>query len=106
VRALVAVLAFTLAAAAPAAAAPRAPTRSEAWIARLVARTPAWPSPRAEGTPRVLSPAGRWTGGPVGLLVLGARRGWVRVLLPDRPNGRDAWIAARRVRLVRTRPGR
>ena len=102
-RALAALLALLTLGAAPAAAAPRAPTRSQAWIARLVAPTPAWPAPRAEGTPRILSPAGRWTGGPVGLLVLGTRRGWVRVLLPDRPNGRHAWIKASRVRLARTR---
>jgi lipoprotein-anchoring transpeptidase ErfK/SrfK len=80
-----------------------APTRSAAWIARLVAPTPAWPAPRAAGAPRTLSPLGRWTGGPVGLLVLEARGEWLRVLLPNRPNGRSAWIKAQRVRLVRTK---
>jgi lipoprotein-anchoring transpeptidase ErfK/SrfK len=91
---------------APAAAArdaPAAPTREAVWIARLVARTPAWSAPRAVGSPRMLAPLGRWTGGPVGLLVLEVRGTWLRVLLPDRPNGRSAWIAARRVRVVRTR---
>ena len=51
----------------------------------------------------MLAPLGRWTGGPVGLLVLEARGEWLRVLLPDRPNGRSAWINARRVRLSRTK---
>ena len=51
----------------------------------------------------MLAPLGRWTGGPVGLLVLEARGKWLRVLLPDRPNGRSAWIAPTRVRLGRTR---
>jgi lipoprotein-anchoring transpeptidase ErfK/SrfK len=82
---------------------PRSPTRSQAWIARLVARTPAWDAPRAEGTPHMLSPLGRWTGGPVGLLVLETHGDWVRVLLPGRPNGSAKWIKADRVRLVRTR---
>jgi len=80
-----------------------APTRASAWIARLVARTPAWDAPRAAGTPHMLEPLGRWTGGPVGLLVLEARDEWVRVLLPARPNGSSAWVKAERVRLVRTR---
>ena len=46
----------------------------------------------------MLAPLGRWTGGPVGLLVLEVRGTWLRVLLPKRPNGRSAWIdgAARR----------
>jgi lipoprotein-anchoring transpeptidase ErfK/SrfK len=40
-----------------------------------------------------------WDGGRVGLLVLGARRDgsgrlWVRVQLPERPNGRSGWIDA------------
>jgi hypothetical protein len=83
--------------------APAAPTRASAWIARLVARTPAWPAPRAEGTPHMLAPLGRSAGGPVGLLVLEVRDGWLRVLLPERPNGSSAWVKSDRVRLVRTR---
>ena len=51
----------------------------------------------------MLAPLGRWTGGPVGLLVLEAHGEWLRVLLPDRPNGRSAWINARRMRLSRTK---
>jgi lipoprotein-anchoring transpeptidase ErfK/SrfK len=80
-----------------------APTSKRAWIAQLVARTPAWPHPRPAGSPRMLEPLGRWTGGPVGLLVLEARGKWVRVLLPTRPNGSSKWVNAERVRLVRTR---
>src|SRR6185436_14414347 len=41
-----------------------APTRASAWIARLVARTPAWDEPRAAGSPHMLEPQGAWTGGP------------------------------------------
>jgi hypothetical protein len=88
---------------APSSRRPAPPTRAAAWIARLVARTPAWPGPRAAGSPRMLAPLGRWTGGPVGLLVLEARGKWLRVLLPDRPNGRLAWVNAHRVRLARTK---
>jgi lipoprotein-anchoring transpeptidase ErfK/SrfK len=48
-----------------------------------------------------------WDGGPVGLLVLAARRDdaghlWVRVQLPERPNGRAGWIDADYAKLSRT----
>lgn len=100
-----AAIAAAVAAPATAAAQSRAagPTRDSAWIARLVARTPAWDGPRAEGAPRMLEPLAAATGGPVGLLVLEVRDDWLRVLLPERPNGRSAWVTARRVRLSRTR---
>ena len=51
----------------------------------------------------MLSPLGRWTGGPVGLLVLKARPGWVQVRLPNRPNRAAAWVSAGRVVLRPTR---
>jgi hypothetical protein len=79
------------------------PTPEQAWVARLVARTPAWSAPRAQGSPRMLEPLSPWTGGPVGLLVLEVRGTWLRVLLPRRPNGASAWVSAERVRLSRTR---
>src|SRR5215468_4800853 len=49
----------------------------------------------------------RWNHGPVGLLVLArrtARNGqpWLRVRLPQRPNGAAAWIPANRTRLAST----
>jgi hypothetical protein len=48
-----------------------------------------------------------WDGGPVALLVLGARRDrdsrlWLRVQLPERPNGRSGWIDADFARLRQT----
>ena len=95
--------ALALVAGSAAADEPGAPTRSRAWIANLVAPTPAFKHPRAVGKPRRLWPLGAWTGGPVGLLVLRARNDWVKVLLPNRPNRSAAWIQADRVRLVRTR---
>jgi len=82
---------------------PSAPTRARAWIAELVARTPAWPHPRPAGSPRMLEPLGRWSGGPVGLLVLRARGAWVQVRLPNRPNRAAAWVSADRVVLRPTR---
>jgi lipoprotein-anchoring transpeptidase ErfK/SrfK len=106
VRAAVALAAAAIVAAAPATAhadAPAAPTKARAWIAQLVARTPAWPAPRPTGHPRMLDPLGRWTGGDVGVLVLRARGGWVKVRLPNRPNRAAAWIKADRVVLRPTR---
>ena len=88
--------ALVIAGAAPHAAdaSPGAPTRARAWIAELSAPTPAWRKPAAAGRARWLSPVGAWTGGPVGLLVVKARRGWVRVRLPTRPNTASAWVPA------------
>jgi lipoprotein-anchoring transpeptidase ErfK/SrfK len=101
--ALACAAALALAAGTAAADEPGVPTRTNAWIANLVAATPAFKHPRAVGKPRRLRPLGVWTGGPVGLLVLKARDDWVKVLLPNRPNRAAAWVQADRVRLVRTR---
>jgi lipoprotein-anchoring transpeptidase ErfK/SrfK len=54
-----------------------------------------------------ISPLGRWNRGPVGLLVLAERlepggRLWLRVRLPERPNGASAWIPADRTRITGT----
>jgi lipoprotein-anchoring transpeptidase ErfK/SrfK len=85
-----------------------APTASEAWIARLVAPTPIWRTAAPRHAVMTLSPAGEWVGGTVGLMVVGttrdaAGRRWLRVALPQRPNGRTGWLAADRVVLSRTR---
>lgn len=105
-RAAVAATAAAALLAAPATAqaeGPSAPTSKRAWIAELVGRTPAWPAPRPQGHPRMLEPLGRWTGGPVGLLLLRARGGWVKLRLPNRPNRAAAWVKADRVVLRPTR---
>ena len=86
---------------------PRPLTPDRAWIAHLVAPVDARSAP-ANG-PRVtrigaLAPG---IGGPVGLLVLGERtrrhgQEWLRVRLPQRPNGASAWIPANRTQLAST----
>jgi lipoprotein-anchoring transpeptidase ErfK/SrfK len=86
----------------------QAPTASTAWIARLVAPTPVWRRAAPRALVMTLSARGAWTGGSVGLLVVGTRRDargrlWVRVALPARPNGRTGWVSADRVALARTR---
>jgi hypothetical protein len=87
--------------------APAAPTRSEAWIARVVHPALARSEPGGGGlvVARVDGLA-RWGGGPVGLLVLGTReadgRLWLRVRLPARPNGTAGWIPADFTTLSRT----
>jgi lipoprotein-anchoring transpeptidase ErfK/SrfK len=88
-------------AAAPIAAAePAAPTATLAWTATPTYPTAARSAPRP-GARRIarVTPTAAWDGGAVGLLVLGARedgsgRLWVRVQLPERPNGRSGWIDA------------
>lgn len=84
------------------------PTATSAWTARLVYPTVARAAPRpgARVTSRVGTVAA-WDGGPVALLVLGARRDpkgrtWLRVRLPERPNGRSGWIDADFARLRET----
>jgi lipoprotein-anchoring transpeptidase ErfK/SrfK len=84
------------------------PTPTVAWTATLTYPTAARSAPRrgARRIARVTTTAA-WDGGPVGLLVLGARRDgaghlWVRVQLPERPNGRAGWIDADYAKLSRT----
>ena len=91
-----------------AAAPPRVggPTAKLAWTAKVLYPTAARVAPRpgARRIARVTTTAS-WDGGPVGLLVLGGRRDrktgrlWVRVQLPERPNGRSGWIDADYARL-------
>jgi lipoprotein-anchoring transpeptidase ErfK/SrfK len=74
------------------AADPGAPTSKRAWIAHVVAPTAAT---RRPGSGRVVARIGThapWNGGPVGLLVLAAHERWLKVLLPQRPNGATGWI--------------
>jgi lipoprotein-anchoring transpeptidase ErfK/SrfK len=81
---------------------PAGPTFRWAWRARIVAPAVARAAPSSKARPRLrLGTAARWNGGPVGLLVLGAaedrrERPWLRVLLPQRPNGTTGWIPASR----------
>lgn len=84
------------------------PTAKSAWTATPTYPTAARSAPRrdARRIARVTTTAA-WDGGPVGLLVLGARhdsagRLWVRVQLPERPNGRAGWIDADYAKLSRT----
>ncbi len=64
--------------------------------ARLARRT----ALRAAPGGRTLAHAGRWTefGGRRVLAVTGRRGGWLRVVVPERPNGTHAWIRADRAR--------
>jgi lipoprotein-anchoring transpeptidase ErfK/SrfK len=85
---------------------PARPTREAAWIARVVAPARARATPGGRVVMRLATEA-RWNGGPVALLVLGARRDadggrWLRVLLPRRPTGATGWVSDERVRLRRT----
>jgi lipoprotein-anchoring transpeptidase ErfK/SrfK len=85
-----------------------APPRAvaEANIARIVAITPARSRLRGEAT-RTISPVAPLSGAQTQLRVVARRavdgRWFVRVLLPQRPNGASAWVAADRVKLLRTR---
>jgi lipoprotein-anchoring transpeptidase ErfK/SrfK len=91
-------------AAGPAAPAPAAVARAN--IARVVAPTPARPRLHGPAT-RTIGPVAPLAHGQAQLRVVARRavagRWFVRVLLPERPNGSSAWIAADRVVLLRTR---
>jgi lipoprotein-anchoring transpeptidase ErfK/SrfK len=79
------------------------PTWREAWIARVVAPVVAHRRPgRGRIVARIQTQA-PWNGGPVGLLVLGVRGRWLKVLLPKRPNGTSGWIARTRTVVRATR---
>jgi lipoprotein-anchoring transpeptidase ErfK/SrfK len=101
-------LADSAAAAPPAPLRVAAPTAKLAWTAKLTYPTAARSAPR-RGARKIgrVTPTAAWDGGPVGLLVLGAKRDetgrlWVRVQLPERPNGRAGWIDADYARLSPT----
>ncbi len=88
---------------------PTAPTPKLAWTARIVYPTVARAAPdgHARVTDRVATVAA-WNGGPVVLLVLAARRDasgelWLKVALPERPNGRSGWIDADYAQLATVR---
>ena len=85
------------------------PTAKLAWTAKVIYPTMARSGPRADAR-RVarVDTVAAWDGGPVGLLVLGARsekrsgRLWIKVQLPERPNGRSGWIDANYAKLSTT----
>ena len=86
----------------------RGPTRTQAWIAQVVAPVRAFARPRPSTPLARLGVRARWAGGPNQLLVLAARRDrlgrrWLRVRLPRRPNDAAGWIRADRTVLTRTR---
>jgi lipoprotein-anchoring transpeptidase ErfK/SrfK len=86
---------------------PGAPTRRAAWVARIIIRTPAMTAPRKGRIRAFIATSATGDGGPVDLLVLGARvlangTTWLRVLLPQRPNGTSGWIDSNLVELTRT----
>jgi lipoprotein-anchoring transpeptidase ErfK/SrfK len=77
--------------------APVAPTRAEAWIARVVHPTVARASPGGGAVLMQVGARAKWNNGPVGLLVLATQtdahgRLWLKVRLPIRPNGTNGWI--------------
>jgi lipoprotein-anchoring transpeptidase ErfK/SrfK len=88
---------------------PASPTESMAWTARVVYPVPARSAPRPDA--REVTPVFHYTAfsrRPQVLLVTGAatspdgRSRWVRVLLPRRPNGTQAWIPRAAVELSTT----
>ncbi|MFN8110877.1 MAG: L,D-transpeptidase [Thermoleophilia bacterium] len=95
--------------AAPAAAKPigTGPTDTRAWTARVELPTVgrAKPSSRAKVVARV-SQYAPYDGDPQVLLVLETARGpggpWYRLLLPNRPNGRSAWVSGSVLRVTAT----
>ncbi|HWH92338.1 MAG TPA: L,D-transpeptidase [Baekduia sp.] len=102
---------FALAAAgapeARAATGPRPPHAvAVANIARIVALTPARARLHGAAT-QTIDPIAPLSRGQTQLRIVARRmsggRWFVRVLVPQRPNGRSAWVAADRVRLLRTR---
>jgi lipoprotein-anchoring transpeptidase ErfK/SrfK len=103
--ALAALVAFpATGAASPARAIP--PAVASANVARIVAPTPA--RPRLDGAAtRTISPVAPLSHGQTQLRVVARRavggRWFVKVLLPERPNGASAWVAADRVKLLHTR---
>jgi lipoprotein-anchoring transpeptidase ErfK/SrfK len=86
---------------------PGGPTPRDAWVARIVIPTQARTAPGGGRVRTVIHASAVGDDGPVVLLVLGARSAadgvtWVRVLLPERPNGVSGWINSNLVELALT----
>lgn len=85
------------------------PTLRASWAARIVLPTAVRAAPRvAARRVGTLATRAAGTGGQVRLLVLGTRRDaagrrWLRVALPQRPNGRSGWIDANLAQVTRVR---
>jgi len=83
------------------------PSRADgATVARIVTPLRGRRRPDRPGGTRPISVQTSWSGQPTTLLVLAARtyeeREWVRLLLPERPNGSAAWVPAEDVVLSHT----
>jgi lipoprotein-anchoring transpeptidase ErfK/SrfK len=102
-RALVAgALLIALSAVPAQAATPAAPTPNLAYTAKIMIATNVFKLP-GKGIKMRLPTHAQWGGGPNVLLVLDTRNykgtTWLRVALPDRPNGSSGWIREDFVRL-------
>jgi lipoprotein-anchoring transpeptidase ErfK/SrfK len=84
------------------AATPSAPTARLAYTAKIMITTNVFKLP-GKGIKTSLPTHAQWGGGPNVLLVLDRRtyqgKEWLRVALPDRPNGSSGWIREDFVRL-------
>jgi lipoprotein-anchoring transpeptidase ErfK/SrfK len=103
--ALVAVPAHAVPAHAATPASPAAPTAKLAYTAKVLIKTNVFKRPGHNIKLRLPTHAA-WGGGPHVLLVLDSReykhKTWLRVALPDRPNGSSGWIREDFVRLSTT----
>jgi lipoprotein-anchoring transpeptidase ErfK/SrfK len=88
------------------AAKPAAPTAKLAYTAKIMIATSVYKLP-GKGIKSTLPTHAEWGGGPNVLLVLDRRnyqgKTWLRVALPDRPNGSTGWIREDFVRLATSR---
>jgi lipoprotein-anchoring transpeptidase ErfK/SrfK len=86
-------------------ATPAAPTAKLAYTAKIMIATNVFKRP-GKGIAVRLPTHASWGGGPHVLLVLDTRtyrgKAWLRVALPDRPNGSSGWIREDFVRLSTT----
>lgn len=109
-RALLASAVLTALSVAPAyaetnASTPSAPTAKLAYTAKILITTNVFKQP-GKGIETSLPTHAQWGGGPHVLLVLDSRefkgKTWLRVALPERPNGSSGWIREDFVRLGTT----
>ena len=103
--ALLAALSAAPAHAATDATTPSAPTAKLAYTAKILITTNVFKQP-GKGIETSLPTHAQWGGGPHVLLVLDSRefkgKTWLRVALPERPNGSSGWIREDFVRLGTT----
>jgi lipoprotein-anchoring transpeptidase ErfK/SrfK len=77
---------------------PKTPVPASIRLATPAGEVPAYDQPGG----KQIGVAGRWYGYQQSMPILESRSGWYKVMLPERPNGKSAWIRSSYVAVTRS----